>query len=173
MFYLARSKIKLRSSIISNGFPGGSMVKNSPAKQETWVRSLGRKDPLKNEMSTHSSILAWETPWREEPGGLQTMGSQRVGHDLATKQQQIISNTKMGKKYKNWATYSITKYVGKQVLLHTAIGETKWRETLMKGNLEILSKTAQKLGENICKLLGFPGIHSDGKESASNAGDTS
>ena len=65
------------------------------------VQSLGWEDPLENEMSTHSSILAWETPWREEPGGLQTMGSQRVGHDLATKQQQIISNTKMGKKYKN------------------------------------------------------------------------
>ena len=77
------------------------MVKNPPAMQEMWVQSLGWEDPLEEEMATHSCILAWETPWREEPGGLQTMGSQRVGHDLATKQQQIISNTKMGKKYKN------------------------------------------------------------------------
>ena len=54
--------------------------------QETWVQSLGPKDPLENEMATYSSILAWKIPWTEEPGGLQSMGSQRVGHDLATKQ---------------------------------------------------------------------------------------
>ena len=47
---------------------------------ETWVRSLGQEDPLEEEMKTHSSILAWEIPWTEEPGGLQSMGSQRVGH---------------------------------------------------------------------------------------------
>ena len=51
---------------------------------ETWVRSLGREDPLEKEMATHSSILAWRIPWTEEPGGLQSMGSQRVGHDWAT-----------------------------------------------------------------------------------------
>ena len=56
--------------------------------QETGVRSLGREDTLEKEMATHSSILAWEIPWTEEPGGLQTMGLQRVGHDLATKQEQ-------------------------------------------------------------------------------------
>ena len=49
--------------------------------QETWVRSLGWEDPLEEEMATHSSILAWEIPWTEEPGGLHSMGSQRVGHD--------------------------------------------------------------------------------------------
>ena len=59
-------------------------VKNLPAMQETWVRSLGREDPLQKGMATHSSILAWRTPWTEEPGGLQSMGSQRVGHDQAT-----------------------------------------------------------------------------------------
>ena len=53
---------------------------------ETWVRSLGWEDPLEKEMATHSSILAWEIPRTEEPGGLQSMGSQRVGHDLVTKQ---------------------------------------------------------------------------------------
>ena len=63
------------------GFPGGSAVKNQPAIQETQVRSLGQEDPLEKEMATHSSILAWKIPWVEEPGGLQSMGSQRVEHD--------------------------------------------------------------------------------------------
>ena len=57
------------------------MLKNLPATQETQVRSLGWEDPLKKEMATHSSLLAWRIPWTEEPGGLQSMGSQRVGHD--------------------------------------------------------------------------------------------
>ena len=56
-------------------------VKNLPAMQETWVRSLGQEDPLEKEMATHSSILAWRNPWIEEPGGLQSMGFQRVRHD--------------------------------------------------------------------------------------------
>ena len=53
-------------------------VKNLPAMQETWVQSLGRKDPLEKEMATHSSILAWRSPWTEKPGRLQSLGSQRV-----------------------------------------------------------------------------------------------
>ena len=57
------------------------MVKNPPAMQETWVQSLGSEDPLEKEMAAHSSILAWRISWIEEPGGLQSMGSQRVGHD--------------------------------------------------------------------------------------------
>ena len=57
------------------------IVKNLPAMQESWVRSLGQEDPLEAEMATHSSILAWRTPWTEEPGGLQSMGSQRIGRD--------------------------------------------------------------------------------------------
>ena len=57
------------------------MVKNLPAMQETWVRSLGWEDPLEKEMATYSGILAWEIPWMEEPGGLQSMGSQRVRQD--------------------------------------------------------------------------------------------
>ena len=52
------------------GFPGGSVVKNLPAKQETRVLSLGQEDPLEEDMATHSSILAWEIPWTEEPGRL-------------------------------------------------------------------------------------------------------
>ena len=63
------------------GFSGGSVVKNLAAMQETWVQSLGWEDPLKKEMATHSSILAWRIPWTEEPGGLQSTGSQRVRHD--------------------------------------------------------------------------------------------
>ena len=60
------------------------MVKNLPAMQETRVRSLGRRDHLEKGKATHSSILAWRIPWTEESGGLQSMGSQRVGHDRAT-----------------------------------------------------------------------------------------
>ena len=57
------------------------MVKNLPAVQETWVQSLGQEDPLEKGMATHSSILAWRIPWTEEPGMLQSMGSQRVRHN--------------------------------------------------------------------------------------------
>ena len=57
------------------------LVKNLPAMWETWVQSLGWEDPLEKGKVTHSSILAWEIPWTEEPGGLQSMESQRVGHD--------------------------------------------------------------------------------------------
>ena len=60
------------------------VVKNLPAMQETWVRPLGQEDPLEKEMATHSIILVWKIPWMEEPGKLQSMGSQRVGHDWAT-----------------------------------------------------------------------------------------
>ena len=59
-------------------------VKNLHSMQETQVRSLGVEDPLEEEMATHSSTLAWEIPWTEEPGGLQTMGSQRIGHNRVT-----------------------------------------------------------------------------------------
>ena len=57
------------------------MVNNPPAMQEVRVRSLGQEDPLEEGMATHSSILAWKTPWTEEPGGLQSTGWQRAGHD--------------------------------------------------------------------------------------------
>ena len=62
------------------------MVKNLPAVQETWVRSLDQEDPLEKGMATHSSILAWEIPWTEEPGELQSMGLQRVGQDSVIEQ---------------------------------------------------------------------------------------
>jgi len=56
-------------------------VKNLPTMRETWVESLGREDPLEKRMATHSSILAWRIPWTEEPGGLHSIGFQRVGHN--------------------------------------------------------------------------------------------
>ena len=56
-------------------------VKNLPAVQEAWVQSLGQENPLEKEMATHSSILTWRIPWTEEPGGLQSMGSQKARHD--------------------------------------------------------------------------------------------
>ena len=58
------------------------MVKRLSAMRETWVRSLGREDPLEKEMATHSSTLAWKILWTEEPGRLRSMGSKRVGHDF-------------------------------------------------------------------------------------------
>ena len=65
----------VRTSIVAQ------TVKRLPTMQKTWVRSLGREGPLEKEMTIHSSILAWKIPWMEERGGLQSMGSQRVGHD--------------------------------------------------------------------------------------------
>ena len=67
-----------RASLVSH------TVKNLPTTRETWVQSLGGEDPLEKEMATHSSILAWRVPWTEEPSRLQSMGSQRVGHDCVT-----------------------------------------------------------------------------------------
>ena len=68
-------KIHLEASLIAQS------VENLPAVQETQVQSLDQEDPLEKEMATHSSILAWKIPWTEKPGGLQSMGSQRVRHD--------------------------------------------------------------------------------------------
>ena len=74
-FYIWRNYTYLVASQVAQ------MVKNLPAVQETWVGYLGREDPLEKGMATHSSILARRSLWTEEPGGLQSMGSQRVGHN--------------------------------------------------------------------------------------------
>ena len=66
---------------IIKAFLVAQMVKNLPAVRGTWVQSLGQEDPLEKGMATHSSILSWRIPWTEVPGGLQSMGSQRVGCD--------------------------------------------------------------------------------------------
>ena len=63
------------------GFPGGSDGNNPPSMWETLVQSLVQEDPLEEEMGTHSTILAWNIPWTEEPGRLQSMGSEKVGHN--------------------------------------------------------------------------------------------
>ena len=67
--------------MLAKGFPGSSVVKNPPAMQETWVESLGKEDPLEDEMATHSNTFAWEIPWKEVASRLQSTGSQRVGYD--------------------------------------------------------------------------------------------
>jgi len=79
---LRRNKSQLLSP---PGIPGGSVVKNPPAMQETRVQPLGQEDSLEKEMATHSSILAWRITWTKELGGLQPLGSQRVRHSSATK----------------------------------------------------------------------------------------
>ena len=68
---------------ITRGFLGGSVVRNPLAMQETRIWSLNQEDPLEKGMATHANILAWKIPWTEEPGGLQSLGSQRVGHHVA------------------------------------------------------------------------------------------
>ena len=86
---LSMTEYSISNSVFSNLSPlmlfGDSlvaqMVKNSPAMQETWVRSLGWEDPLEEGMATHCSVLAWRIPWMEESGGLRFMESQRVGHN--------------------------------------------------------------------------------------------
>ena len=72
---------KLITAQYDMDLPGGSNVKNPSAMQDTWVGSVGREDPLEEGMATHSSSLAWRILWMEEPGGLQSRGLQRVGHD--------------------------------------------------------------------------------------------
>ena len=75
-----RPEIKILHYCTPSASLVSQLVKNLPAVQETWVQSLGWEDPLEKEMATHSSILAWKISWTEEPGELQSMGSQRVGH---------------------------------------------------------------------------------------------
>ena len=79
-FHAKMGSIKDRN-YMDQDFPVTQMVKNLPAMQETRVRSLGWEVPLEKTRATHSSILAWRIPGTEEPGGLQSMGLQRVGHD--------------------------------------------------------------------------------------------
>ena len=100
------------------GFPGGAVVK-PPAKQEMQVRSLGREDPLEEDMAAHSSTLAWRIPWAEEPGGLQSTGSQRVRRDLGTKQ------------HKQWVPHisGIKQYLSiPTVCWHAFLGLTSYME---------------------------------------------
>ena len=83
-YFLRQTKTKIEGIWGQWSSLGAQIVKNLPAMQETWVLPLGWEDPLEKRMSTRSSICAWRIPWTEEPGRLQSMGSQRVGHDWAT-----------------------------------------------------------------------------------------
>ena len=77
---VAKSQTQLSNEHIAYASLVAQTVKRLPAMQETWVQSLGQEDPLEKEMATHSSTLAWKIPWTGEPGRLQSMGSQRLGH---------------------------------------------------------------------------------------------
>ena len=96
-YLLSLSTIKLKPLIVDKYLWWASLVtqtvKNLPAMQETQVRSLGGEDPLEKGMATHFSVLAWRSPWTEEPGGLGSTGSQRVRHDRATNTHTNIFST--------------------------------------------------------------------------------
>ena len=92
-------------------------LKCLPRMRETWVRSLGWEDPLEKEMASHSSTLAWRIPWREEPGRLQSMGSQRVGHDWVTSLLLSLSS-------------SSTSFGLRQMLIWTEAQLWKWKWSL-------------------------------------------
>ena len=104
----------------------GKKKKNLPAMQEILVWSLGWEDLLEKEMATHSSILAWRIPWTEEPGGLQSMGLPRVGHDWVTKATHPTWKAKGYTKIQNW----LKMYPGIEMLSHGSL----WygRETLLR-----------------------------------------
>ena len=84
-------------------------IKNLSAMQNIWVQSLGWEDPLEKEMATHSSILAWRIPWTEEPGGLQSIGSQRVGHDWVTNTSAF--NGSYPKDVRQWIFFIESYYI--------------------------------------------------------------
>ena len=104
------SLIYRKTDVQWNYLPTGTVaqeVKNPPAMWEAWVGSLGWEDPLEKGMATQSSILAWRIPWREEPGGLQSMGSQRVGHNWTTFTSLHIITSQKRKKKKSQNSYSL------------------------------------------------------------------
>ena len=110
------------------GFPGGSVVKNVPANARDWDPSPGWGDPMEEEVAAHStlsSVLAWGTPWTEEPDGLQSVGLQRVRQDLATEQQQ---RKKLNLTTKTWNVKDTCVYICNQkyyseTFINTRMGE--------------------------------------------------
>ena len=109
-------------------------LKCLPGMQETWVRSLGWEDALEKAMAPHSSTLAWRIPWREKPGGLQSMGSWRVGHDWATSLTHLLTYAFENKK--NWgksapfSTFQVTDL--KSPLLFTTLSGGQYCAELSK-----------------------------------------
>ena len=116
-------------------------VKHLPTMWKTRVQSLGREDPLEKEMATHSRTLAWKIPWTEERGRLQSMGSQRVGHDWATSlthvayqmqecwRQDVFS---LKKKFPWWTIMTQILSFQLSVLIHLCWWETQWRGFLRR-----------------------------------------
>ena len=109
-------------------------IKHLPAMQETWVRPLVWEDPLEKEMATHSSIPAWRIPWTEEPGGLQSAGSQRVGHDWATshthKELTNIVKLLLIQFHIVWILSVFSQCrVSESLFMHTMHWRRKWRPT--------------------------------------------
>ena len=104
------------------------IVKNLPAMQDTWVQSQGWKDPLEKGMATHSSILAWRIPWTEEPGRLQSMGSQRVRHDWATKTFTLHKDIQLEREVYSfsWSTFWSKKVFFKMFSLWRLFVENAW-----------------------------------------------
>ena len=92
------NKVVKLTSCAEESFPSGSVVKNSPAKQEMWVRSLGQADPLEKVIATHSNILAWEIPWTEEAGGLQPRGGSQSWTRLIKQQQHVLKRRCLSQK---------------------------------------------------------------------------
>ena len=107
----------LKASFSSWAFLVAQRVKCLPTMRETWVRSLGWEDPLEKEMAAHSSTLAWKIPWTEEPGRLQPMGSQRVGHDWTTSLSLL------------WWLFIVTTVVRKQTCLFFFVVASDSRQT--------------------------------------------
>ena len=117
------------------------VVKNLPAMPETWVQSLGQEDPPEKGMVTHSSILPWGIPWTEEPGGLQSVGSQRVGHNWAT-------NAHTYTKFKNRQSLSIMIEIRIEVTSGKVFG---WEEN--KGTFLGTGNVLSLYLGNSCKSL--------------------
>ena len=109
--------------MVSLGFPGGSAIKNPPAMRETRVGSLGREDPLEKEMATHSNILALRILWTEEPGGLQSMGSQRFGNDC--------NNLAWSKSYR-WASLMAQMIKNPPAIREMWVRSLGWEDPLKK-----------------------------------------
>ena len=103
---LFKEHLDKRTSLVAH------VVKNLPAMQETQIPSLGWEDPLEKEMAAHSSILGWRIPWTEEPGGLQSTGSQRVGHDWATSPSPSPSYSETWKfrKADSWVAFIFCRF---------------------------------------------------------------
>ena len=141
---------------ISNSFPGGSVVKNPPAMQVTWVRSLGQEDPLEKEMGIHFSILAWEIPWTEEPSGLPSTGSQRPRQSLVTKQHNKNSNNFFQQPMaRHWKTYPGHSYLF-IIMLQRQLQQVAYIQTFRLWNFKMANMHSHIQS---CKLVHVFGIH--------------